>query len=506
MGMRNNDDVRALQNALLLEGLYRGKVDGNFGPLTRRAVIAFQAKYDLTQDGIVGTGTRAKLNELYGEGAGQIGARMITVLSPNRGETLAIGSMQVITWQTSGDIGTVFIQIYQKGVPESGLIISESIPNTGSFVWKVGQGAGVHQGYTAGAGSNYLIQVRGRGAMDPANTYPISDDSDSVFAMREQGQPISFTDLKVASQDAAAKSQLSAARAQAEIFYDYSRMSYANLCVDVQMMKFLDAASQAVAGNTTSDACNSSATAYAASTPMRSQNLFSATSGIDYWCVDSLGTSRLIDNPLGTATACPVASLMIAAHSQPVYSVTPTSLIQRNAYTFNVSIRNAPANTPIYFYLTRPDGSAKESGSNRGTTDSSGSFSGTTSATIMDGQTGWYGSWVVIDGKQSNIVMFEVKQVPGPVYSVTPTQVTIGGTYVFQGKVTGATPQAPVNFYLKRPDGTSMYTGQHIGTTNAEGVFTMTQTENLHSGQHGTYTSWLVVGGVESNRVMFTAN
>lgn len=66
VGMKNNEDVRALQNALLLEKVYTGPVTGNFGPLTLVATRAFQEKYGITPvTGFVGDLTRAKLNSLY---------------------------------------------------------------------------------------------------------------------------------------------------------------------------------------------------------------------------------------------------------------------------------------------------------------------------------------------------------------------------------------------------------------------------------------------------------
>jgi hypothetical protein len=54
LGM-TGDDVKALQIKLKITA------DGSFGPLTKSAVIAFQAKNGLAPDGVVGPATRAKL-------------------------------------------------------------------------------------------------------------------------------------------------------------------------------------------------------------------------------------------------------------------------------------------------------------------------------------------------------------------------------------------------------------------------------------------------------------
>jgi hypothetical protein len=56
------DDVRAVQNALATRGfLMKKNIDGDFGPNTRRAVIAFQTEKQLRPDGIVGEITRKAL-------------------------------------------------------------------------------------------------------------------------------------------------------------------------------------------------------------------------------------------------------------------------------------------------------------------------------------------------------------------------------------------------------------------------------------------------------------
>lgn len=65
VGSQFTEDIRALQMALALQGLYFGDVTGGFYNQTFAAVKAFQQKYGIDQTGFVGSITRAKLNELY---------------------------------------------------------------------------------------------------------------------------------------------------------------------------------------------------------------------------------------------------------------------------------------------------------------------------------------------------------------------------------------------------------------------------------------------------------
>jgi len=57
----NGSGVLELQNALAKKGFDPGTIDGNFGPGTEAAVLAFQRSESLTPDGIVGPETRAAL-------------------------------------------------------------------------------------------------------------------------------------------------------------------------------------------------------------------------------------------------------------------------------------------------------------------------------------------------------------------------------------------------------------------------------------------------------------
>jgi peptidoglycan hydrolase-like protein with peptidoglycan-binding domain len=55
--------VLALHRQLAKEGLYSSSIDGTFGPLTGRAVRAFQRSRNIPEDGVVGPATWAALGE-----------------------------------------------------------------------------------------------------------------------------------------------------------------------------------------------------------------------------------------------------------------------------------------------------------------------------------------------------------------------------------------------------------------------------------------------------------
>jgi hypothetical protein len=57
-----NTEILALQERLKTEGFFNGTPNGYFGPLTKAAVKAYQAKHGLNQLGVVGPGTRSALN------------------------------------------------------------------------------------------------------------------------------------------------------------------------------------------------------------------------------------------------------------------------------------------------------------------------------------------------------------------------------------------------------------------------------------------------------------
>lgn len=55
------DDVAELQSRLRYLGFYGGRIDGIFGPGTKKAVLGFQREFGMTADGQVGPQTKLKL-------------------------------------------------------------------------------------------------------------------------------------------------------------------------------------------------------------------------------------------------------------------------------------------------------------------------------------------------------------------------------------------------------------------------------------------------------------
>lgn len=96
--------------------------------------------------------------------------------------------------------------------------------------------------------------------------------------------------------DAAIKSNINNARAQAELFYD-TASSYDNVCTDTNgVVKMKDGAQSALgtAGGTV--VCNDDANAWAMSSPLK-------TASSRYYCVDSTGNGTTTATAL-TGTVC----------------------------------------------------------------------------------------------------------------------------------------------------------------------------------------------------------
>ena len=112
----------------------------------------------------------------------------------------------------------------------------------------------------------------------------------------------SLNSARAKGSDAAIKSSINNARAQAEIFYDSSSSVYTNVCSAAGGIAPMLTAADNANGAGVSD-CNSSATAWAMAAQLVS------VPG-DYYCVDSTGTAEVNTGVVGTAfgaaaTVCP---------------------------------------------------------------------------------------------------------------------------------------------------------------------------------------------------------
>ena len=104
--------------------------------------------------------------------------------------------------------------------------------------------------------------------------------------------------------NAAIKSDLSGLRAQGDIVYDNNGSNYASpndVCLDSHVRNALDHAGTQATGVPADAICNSSASAWAAASPLK----IADGDGSTYWCVDNNGDSKGETVALGTDTVCP---------------------------------------------------------------------------------------------------------------------------------------------------------------------------------------------------------
>ncbi len=129
----------------------------------------------------------------------------------------------------------------------------------------------------------------------------------------------SLSNARTRGADAAIKQTLSGIRNQAQLLYDENNGNYSGVCTvtansfSQKIKDMMDGASIISTGTASpsATACNpiggTTPTGYTIYTTMKSQNLYSASppSGTDYWCVDYLGKSKLVDSPVAANTPCP---------------------------------------------------------------------------------------------------------------------------------------------------------------------------------------------------------
>ena len=64
-GQKKHTEVKGMQSRLANMGFYQGKIDGDLGKKTRRALRRMQKNYRLVEDGEYGEATKAMLNAVH---------------------------------------------------------------------------------------------------------------------------------------------------------------------------------------------------------------------------------------------------------------------------------------------------------------------------------------------------------------------------------------------------------------------------------------------------------
>ena len=183
-------EVGYLHTALDREGLSYSPDTGNtFREATILAVTIFQERYTseilapyglIHGTGYVGETTRAKLNELYGCGAGETGLPTITLTSLNGGERLIASERYNITWITSNFLpsDTVSITLFDDSVNFSQPITFSAPASVGYYLWMVPQALYKTSNSSSPEGITYKIKV------SKNSTPSATDYSDEYFSIQ----------------------------------------------------------------------------------------------------------------------------------------------------------------------------------------------------------------------------------------------------------------------------------------------------------------------------------
>ena len=206
-GMKKNMDVMNLQAFLTMNGYLVAMVPtGNFYQQTLSAVKKYQQNNNLPVTGFVGSMTRALLNQQMKDHASQsncIGtAPCITILSPNNGADISLGSTQTIKWITMSVPLDTWVALELKKGNESGQLIVQKIPvNQRQYTWKVPVSMFGYSDYngTIVGGDGYKIVAKVYQGTNPLcggmpvpnapcattpSTMITADESDTVFSIK----------------------------------------------------------------------------------------------------------------------------------------------------------------------------------------------------------------------------------------------------------------------------------------------------------------------------------
>lgn len=182
---------------------------GYFGQQTREALARYQQANGIPGTGFFGPLTRSKINPDANAGGGSVGGgagtgdtgsgnvniRPVTVLAPNGGEVLQLGTSYNVMWRTTAVSSAPSVSIYVvtnhcptgsqvcPAVMDSDFTIASNIQNSGSYTWNVGSFVSVQYGDRITEGRYYLIVCKGTEQPRSGGC----DSSDQTFSISAAG-------------------------------------------------------------------------------------------------------------------------------------------------------------------------------------------------------------------------------------------------------------------------------------------------------------------------------
>ena len=155
----SSDTVRQVQEKLKALGFYSGEITGKIGSKTTAAIKAFQQKYGLTADGIPGSATLKKLEELYNKRSSSSTGSSVSESTVKNAQT-KLKALGFYYGEVTGSIGsktTAAIRAFQKkyGLTADGVLGSTTIAKLNS-VYKASGSSGSSSSGGSSSG-NYRI-------------------------------------------------------------------------------------------------------------------------------------------------------------------------------------------------------------------------------------------------------------------------------------------------------------------------------------------------------------
>ena len=158
-----SDTVRQLQEKLKALGFYSGEITGKIGSKTTAAIKAFQQKYGLTADGIPGSATLKKLDEVYKNRSSSSSGSTSASASAIKNAQKKLKELGFYSGEVTGSIGaktTAAIRAFQKkyGLTADGILGSGTIAKINS-VYKASSASKTSSGSSSSSGHRQIYNL-----------------------------------------------------------------------------------------------------------------------------------------------------------------------------------------------------------------------------------------------------------------------------------------------------------------------------------------------------------